>query len=65
MTMRIAFKTIVAALALQPVPQFTLAAAQPVRILALGDTVSQNGRPGQWDNLPISTNFSTLRMRRA
>ena len=40
MTMRIAFKTIVAALALLPVPQFTLAAAPPVRILALGDSLT-------------------------
>ena len=40
MTMRIAFKTIVAALALVLVPQFTLAAGQPVRILALGDSLT-------------------------
>ena len=32
-------------------------------ILALRDTVSQIGRPGQWDNLPISPNFSMLRVR--
>jgi acyl-CoA thioesterase I len=40
MTMRIAFKTIVAALPLVLTPHFTLAAGQPVRILAFGDSLT-------------------------
>ena len=36
---------------------------QGVGILALSNTVSQNGRPGQWDKLPILSNFSMLRVR--
>jgi hypothetical protein len=32
-------------------------------VLALGDTVSQSGRPGQWHNVPTLLNFSMLRMR--
>jgi len=32
-------------------------------VLAFGDTVSQNGRAGQWDKLPKLFNYSVLRMR--
>ena len=40
MTMRIAFKTIVAALALVLAPELALATGQPLRILALGDSLT-------------------------
>lgn len=40
MTMRIAFKTIVAALILLLPPQVSFAAGQPLRILALGDSLT-------------------------
>jgi len=52
MTMRIAFKTIVAALALMLVPQFTLAAGQPVRILALGDSLTAGYGVPEGDAFP-------------
>ena len=52
MTMRIAFKTIVAALALALVPQFTLAAGQPVRILALGDSLTAGYGVPEGDAFP-------------
>jgi hypothetical protein len=38
---------------------------QGMGILALGDTVSQNARPGQSDKLGCFPNFAMLRMRGA
>ena len=54
MTMRIAFKTIVAALALVLAPEVALAAGQPLRILALGDSLTAGY------GLPASDAFPTM-----
>jgi len=53
MTMRIAFKTIVAAMALLLTTQFTSAAGQPVRILALGDSLTAGYGLPENDAFPV------------
>ena len=52
MTMRIAFKTIVAALVLLLPPQVSFAAGQPLRILALGDSLTAGYGVPEGDAFP-------------
>lgn len=52
MTMRIAFKTIVAALVLLLPPQVSFAAGQPLRILALGDSLTAGYGVAEGDAFP-------------
>lgn len=52
MTMRIVFKTIVAALVLLRPPQASFAAAQPLRILALGDSLTAGYGVPEGDAFP-------------
>src|SRR5665213_4100174 len=52
MTMQIAFKTIVAALLCLILPSFAHAAGQPLRILALGDSLTQGYGDPPGDDFP-------------